>query len=409
MGIVEIILLVIYFVVGPLAWGGFGFAMFSGRDRMRKVKRPIPPTPDPAPSATILVPAKDEGQRIRDCLTSALAQDYPNFKVIAVDDRSTDATGTIMDEMAASDPRLQIVHIRDGQLPKGWTGKNNAIYTGVKHADGEWLLFFDSDVILEADALRATLTSAVTRKYDMISLLPRLESHSFWEGLLIPLAGASVMTMYLAALSNDDNHPNLAFGNGQFMLMSRKVYDAFGGHEAVRDKYCEDMYIARAIKAKGFRARFVWGNDFCAVRMYSSLKEIMRGWSRIFFSTSAGRPWRILGAVAFILVCCFSAYAALGWGVTQAVHGATLSSTLWLTFTVLHATLMLVFLSIMYVLSGNHWSYALAFPLAQIMLLRIYALALKTCLTGKLEWRGTVYTKPTADPVAIQTNLNPEP
>ncbi len=117
--------------------------------------------PSPPPRVTILVPAKDEGERIRDCLASALGQDYPNFGVVAVDDRSTDRTGAIMEEMAAGDSRLKVVHIREGELPEGWTGKNNALRRAVAQADGEWLLFFDSDVVLETDALRATLSAAV--------------------------------------------------------------------------------------------------------------------------------------------------------------------------------------------------------------------------------------------------------
>ncbi len=93
------------------------------------------------------------------------------------------------------------------------------------------------------------------------------------------------------------------------------------------------------------------------------------------FATSDGRPFRILGAVAFILLCCFSNYAALAWGVTQAVHGAGLAGGLWLGVAGAHALLMTVFLGLMYVFSGNRWLYALCFPLAQVMLLRIYGLA----------------------------------
>src|SRR5688572_2491731 len=119
---------------------------------------PIPyeDAPKIPPSVTIMIPAKDEGERIRACIESALAQDYANFEVIAVNDRSTDNTGAVMDELAAKHARLKVIHITE-LPPSGWTGKNNACHTAAARAGGDWLLFVDSDVVLERDVL----TSAV--------------------------------------------------------------------------------------------------------------------------------------------------------------------------------------------------------------------------------------------------------
>src|SRR4051794_35581550 len=109
----ETLTLILYCLIGPLAWLLLGWGMWRGRRLMRLVRRPVPPLPNPAPRITILIPAKDEGERIRDCILSALNQDYPNFKVIAVNDRSTDNTGTIMDEIASSHPNLTVAHITE--------------------------------------------------------------------------------------------------------------------------------------------------------------------------------------------------------------------------------------------------------------------------------------------------------
>ena len=116
------LLLLIYVVLGPLAWAVVGFVVHVGRVRMMLLSRAVRPLPQPGPTVTILIPAKDEAVRIGDCLTSALSQDYPSFNVIAVDDRSSDNTGAVMDEMARSNPRLKVVHIAEGSLPEGWTG-----------------------------------------------------------------------------------------------------------------------------------------------------------------------------------------------------------------------------------------------------------------------------------------------
>jgi chlorobactene glucosyltransferase len=390
---IEYAIFVGYVLAGPLIWVLFGIGMFAGRRRMALMVRPHPPLPDRPPRVTILVPAKDEGERIGDCLRSALKQTYPDFSVIAIDDRSVDQTGRIMEELSAADPRLAVIHIRDDQLPSGWTGKCNALHAAVGRADGQWLLLVDSDVVLATDALETTMQVALEKQCDAISLLPRLESQGFWEGLLVPLAGAATTALYLVALTNNDHKRRTAFANGQYLLIRRETYDQMGGHQRVRDRFCEDVEIARYLKANGKKVRISWGADFAAVRMYSSLASILRGWSRNFFAASLGRPWRILLGAAFIVLCSFSAYAAVAWGVYRLAHPVNAYGAYgWLIAGAAHLAIMLPLLAILYRWTGNAAVYALAFPLGGGMLLGIFARSIWMCITGKVEWRGTRYT-----------------
>lgn len=391
---VELIVLVSYCFMGPLAWLFYGQMLIAGRRKMLLMKRPPHPIQGPLPGVSILIPAKDEGERIRGCIESALEQDYPNLQVIAIDDRSTDNTGAVMDEMAAANPRLSVLHITQPPAP-GWTGKNNALFNGTKQATGDWLLFVDSDVFLEKDALTAAMSVVLRKKFDMLSLLPRLESHSSWEAMLIPLAASAASTMYLIALNNNSQLPNIAFANGQFMLMSRSSYDAIGRHETVRDRYCEDVEIARLMKTRGLRPRVSWGNDFCSVRMYSSLESIIRGWSRIYYAARVGSPWRTLAALTFVLQCCFSVYPALAWTAWRLSHPSPVLygylGWAWLAASALHWIVMTAFLAVMYHWSGNRRRNALMFPVAGSLLVYIFLRALKMCVTKKVEWRGTSY------------------
>ncbi len=361
---------------------------------MLLVRRPALPLPSPAPKATILIPAKDEGERIRDCIQSALDQDYPDFDVIAIDDRSEDCTGRIMDEMAAENSRLRVLHIHaDNPPPPGWTGKCNALHQAVGGADGQWLLFVDSDVVLRSDALRATLAYGLAKECDLVTLLPRLESHSFWESLLVPLAGCGISTMYLVAFTNHNHKPHIAFANGQYLMIRRSVYDAMGGHTAVRDRFCEDVAIARYLKPRGYKLRISWGADLAAVRMYSSLSSIMRGWGRNFFAASMGRPWRILTGIAFVLLSCFSVYVAAGLGVYRMMHPVDLFGGWgWLGAAALHWILMTLFVGQMYTWSGNPRRNAFWLPLGGVMLIGIFLKSLRMCVTGKVIWRGTSYS-----------------
>jgi chlorobactene glucosyltransferase len=306
-----------YMLAGPFTWGVFLFGMIKGQKRMALLRRPIEPLPDPAPSATILVPIKDEAHQIRACLASVLSQDYPpgKLQIITINDRSTDATAQILDEIARDEPRLHVVHIKQNELPPGWVGKSHALHVGMKHATGDWLLFVDSDVALTPDALRATVALAEQKRFDLVSLLPKLINETFWERLIVPLGGAATSAMYMLPLTNYNEQPNVAFANGQFLCARRTAYEKIGGHEAVREKLSEDIAIAKAMKKIGLRPRLSVGADFASTRMYNSLSMVMRGWSRNFFCGSAGHMPKTIAAVFFVLLCGFSAYAAIAWGI----------------------------------------------------------------------------------------------
>ena len=382
-----------YVLLGPAAWLLFGFGMIKGRKRMNLLRKPLPSLPDAPPHVSILIPAKDEGARMAGCLDSALAQDYPAFDVIAIDDRSTDQTGAVMDAIAARDPRVQVVHIKEGALPPGWFGKSFALHNATPQAVGDWLCFVDSDVVLQPDVVSATIALAEYKRFDLISLLPKMESGSFWESLLVPLGGAATSAMYLLPFANY-NETKIAFANGQYLCIRRNVYDAIGGHEAVGGMFSEDVQIAKRVKAMGYRPRLSVGMDYASVRMYSSPAAVFRGWSRQFYAGSLGKPWRILAAIAFMLICCFSAYAAIGWGLWRQVHPVSAVGGLgWLAAGLIHLQLMMLFLSLMYGWTGNRRANALLFPLGGGLLLAIFCRSLWLCATGKVEWRGTMYDR----------------
>ena len=396
----DLIFLAAYVLIGPFAWLAYGVLMYAGRRKMLLLNRPPPPLNVEPPKVTILIPAKDEGERIRACIESALAQDYPNFDVVAIDDRSTDNTGAVMDELAANSPRLKAFH-NTVPPPPGWTGKNNALHQGQKHADGRWLLFVDSDVVLEPDVLSSSMEVVLRKGFDLITLLPRLESHSRWESMLVPLCASAASSIYLVPLTNRHDMTNTAFANGQYLMISREAYDAIGGHETVRDRFCEDVEIARLLKANGWKPRVALGKQFCAVRMYNSLENIFKGWGRIFYAGRAGSPWPIVAGIAALVLCCFTAYGAFAYGVWRFVHpvGAQWHSHnwAWLAASLIHLGMLTWFLGTMYRWSGNSRYNALLFPVGGTMLLAIFLKALRMCATKKVEWRGTSYSHVMAD------------
>ena len=313
-----------------------------------------------------------KGEAVRGCLDSVLALEYPNFHVIAIDDRSGDNTGAIFDEYAEKFPgKLSTEHIRE--LPAGWLGKCNALATAEAKIDGEWILFVDSDVKVDADSLSAVLGIALDRGYDAVSIMTRLECHTFFEHLLLPLCAASVGSMALMLYTNNDHYTTRAFANGQFLLIRRSVYEAVGGHGAVRDNITEDVALVRLLKSKGSRVRIFLGRDFASTRMHATLKQLFHGWARIFSGVSNRKPWPILAAIVFT-ISGLSAYVAGVYALDRMLWHRDIY---WIAAVAMHLVLMMTLLSIIYRLSANPRRYAALFPIAGAMLVAIFVYALR--------------------------------
>ena len=371
--------------------------LLHGRRRMMRLITTRAALPAEPPLVTILVPAKDEAGGIRQCIQRILAQDYPNFSIIAIDDRSTDGTGAILDELAAAHPaKLQVVHIVAGSLPPGWLGKCNALHVGASGAPGEWLFFVDSDVTLQPGALSRAIAVSAARKYDALSILTRLECDTFTERLVLPLAGAAWSVMYAVSLTNEDSRTNIAFANGQFFLIRKHAYEIVGGHASVRDRITEDVELMRLLKSRAFRTRFMLGSHLASTKMHSDLAQMCHGWGRIYAGSNRLNPSRIIGSILFLLACGFSAYPALLWSIIAAAGWGEFR---WLAASVSHLLLMTAYLAMMYHWSGNRARYAWLFPLGGIGLLRILAFGLRTCLTGRVMWRDTHFQVPAQVPV----------
>jgi cellulose synthase/poly-beta-1,6-N-acetylglucosamine synthase-like glycosyltransferase len=391
-----------YLVLGPVLWLLFAASMAMSHARMNRLRRPIKPLPSNPPKVTVLIPAKDEGEPVRGCLDRVLALDYPDFTVIAVDDRSIDSTGAIFDEFAASHPqKFTAMHIPHSGLPAGWLGKCNALHTAAAHAEGEWLLFVDSDVKVEPDSLAATLALALEREYDAVSIMSRLECDGFWETLILPLCAASVGGQALMSLTNDDNRKSIAFANGQFFLIKRSAYEKVGGHAAVRDNIVEDVGLMRILKSADFRTRLYFGRNFASTRMHTTLRQMFNGWARIYSGVCNRRPAKIVLAMVLILSG-LSAYIVLAASLALFAAGHAIAAR-WVWLSIAHVAVLTVVVATIYRLSGNPMRYALAFPVGGPVLLAIHAYAVRACRTGRIAWRGTSYTSGSSAPAAVTT------
>lgn len=237
------------------------------------------------PPVSIIVPARNEATNIERCVVSLLAQDYPHFEIIAVDDGSQDATPQILERLTTTEPgkRLRVLHL--DSLPPGWAGKPHAMQAGSQAVEttSQWLLFTDADTVHQPQALRRAVTKAVTQDCDLFSILPTMELKSFWERVLMPLAMLGISLQYPAEQVNSPDS-KLAIANGQFLLLRRTAYERVGGYGGkLKASLLDDRDMALAIKASGGQICLCNGRELMAVRMYQNLGEIWRGWRKNAF------------------------------------------------------------------------------------------------------------------------------
>lgn len=354
------------------------------------------------PLVTAIIPAKDEEHSLPDCLASVLAQEYPNLEILVVNDRSTDRTAEIAAEFAARDSRLRVITIES--LPPGWTGKTHALQLAADQARGEWFWFLDADTRHVPENLPIVLEYARSRAAGMVSILPEMRCESFWENVVQPLAGIVLMQSFPLFLVNNDRS-KLAFANGQYILIKRSTYEAAGGHHAVRQWFVEDIGMAQRVKGAGVPIRVAVAQGIGSTRMYSSLDQLIRGWSRILYDALGRSSWRLIGKVLDPLVFSQSGHVALVASLVLLVLGRSIPFALFLLgLSLAHHVLTYTVLGRLYRLSVPLTRHIAWFPLANLVMDWILFRSIRSCLTGQVTWRGTAY-----GPSGVATRSVPQP
>jgi glycosyltransferase involved in cell wall biosynthesis len=350
-----------------------------------------PPYNGPSsPRVTAIIPAKDEEAHIAECLASVQAQSYPNLEILVVDDRSSDGTAVIAEAIASRDPRVRV--LRNHELPPGWTGKPYALHIASQAAQGDWFWFLDADTRHVPSCLSICMEYGRQQGAALVSLIPEMRCDSFWEAVVQPLAGIVLMRSFPPPLVNRDRNP-LAFANGQFLLIKREAYEQAGGHAAVRDRFVEDIYLAKRVKHLGFPIRVAMGPSISSTRMYASLPQLIRGWSRILYDALGRKVAPLIAKILEPLIFSQTFFLALLWGLILLFLGKDTSFAWWLVgLALLHLALQISVLYRMYGWSSPSTAkYAFLYPLAGLVSDVILLRAIQSCLTGKVHWRGTSY------------------
>lgn len=333
----------------------------------------------PFPRVSLITAARNEERAIREALHSILHQDYPNYEIIAVNDRSEDATGAILDEMHAQFPQLRVLHV--SELPAGWLGKNHALFAGANAANGDLILFSDADVKYLPSALSRAVGYMQRNNVDHLTVAPHLEHGTIPLSLSVQFFFMA-FALYMRPWKARDPKSRFFMGIGAFNLMRREAYENAGTIERIRLRPDDDIMLAKILKQSGASQHVATAEELLSVKWYSTLPEMIGGLQKNAFAALGYSLLLATGAMFFTFAVNVWPFIAvlLTTGTVRALNiGICL-------------TLMAMYAGSAYRMRGRPWL-AIAYPAAAAIFIYILLTATaRTFFGGGIAWRGTRYS-----------------
>ncbi len=340
-------------------------------------------TPTGNPTVTVIIPARNESADIAATLESLLNQDYPNLHILAVNDRSTDSTGAIMDALASQHPtKLRILHVQE--LPAGWLGKTHAMALAARHAIAiqhpDYLLFTDADVVFHSEAIRRSLAQAVATRADHFVTFPTPLIKTLGEGTLLGYLGVMGLWATRPWLASDPKSIRDSIGIGAFNLLRTAAYQQLDGFDALRMEILEDLTLARRVKQAHLRQRVAIAPGMVTLHWAAGAIGVVNVMTKNLFAVFRFRNPLVLLMCLWLILFCLAPIAFLALPDTRTP-----------------AILTLIAIATLYAISSRHsriptW-YAVLFPAgAALFLYSLLRSAITTIHQGGVTWRGTFYS-----------------
>jgi glycosyltransferase involved in cell wall biosynthesis len=349
-----------------------------GMLRLPRLHAAAPLADSACPTISVIFAARDEAAKLPRSLPTMLNQDYPDYEVIAVDDRSEDSTGPILDGQARSNSRLRVVHLRE--LPPGWLGKPYALAAGYRQARGRWLVFTDADVEFAPGLLRRAVGLAEAARLDHLTVLATVAMPRFWEKVAITYVGL-VFVLGIRPWLVADPRAGSYMGVGAFQLVRREAYEAIGTHDRLALEVVDDMKLAKLVKLAGFRSAVATSDNYVRVRWQEGLGNIIRGLTKNMFAGLNYSVSKTLSSVAGILALSLLPFCALVFasGTARLLAAVSVATAL----TVQGSLLWGIELSPLYALTQPLGALIFCYILLRSMVVTLWR--------GGVVWRGTFY------------------
>jgi len=359
-------------------WVFYGLRVAYGALRLPRLKDCAPARDAQCPRISLIFAARDEEEKLPAALATLAALDYPNLEIIAVDDRSQDSTGTILEDFVRNHRRFHAVHVRE--LPAGWLGKPHALQKAYEASTGEWLLFTDADVRFAPDVLRRAARLVKERTLDHLTLFGDVEMHGFWETTLLTFFG---MAFHLATdpYRVGNPHSRAYVGVGAFQMVKRTAYEAAGTHQRLAMEVVDDMKLGKIVKQAGFRSCVGVAQDAVVVRWHAGVGNIVRGVTKNFFASAGYNLAFVALSAAGLFLTNLAPFVAV-----FLAHG-------WIRiFAAIAVATMIAFHVGVNIVVRVSPLYALTHPIGALLF--CYMLLRSTAVTlwqGGVTWRGTFY------------------
>lgn len=265
--------------------------------------------PGHLPTVSVLVPARNEAENLRRTLPLLLALDYPRLEILLLDDRSTDGTADVAEEIGRGRGTLRV--LRGTDPPPGWVGKNWACHQLSAAATGGVLVFCDADVEAAPAAIRRTIALMENHRAGAATAIPRQRLEGWMQAAVVPvIVQLPVAAMLPLRLIPVIRSPSLSMANGQWLALTRSAYDAVDGHEGVRDEVLEDVALGRRVKACGERLVVCAAPSLLAVRMYGGAAAMREGFRKNLYPLLGGRRLSFGAALALLSIAWLYPFAA---------------------------------------------------------------------------------------------------
>lgn len=329
------------------------------------------------PAAAIIIAVRNEEADLEKALQSVCELNYTNYRVIVLNDRSTDGTAAILETFIGKYPQLSVTHITE--LPHGWLGKNHALYQGYLNSTEEWLLFTDADVKFHPDTLSKSLGYVTKNNIDHLCILPEVISRS---EILNAMLGTFTLLFMLQFRPWASGNPRskASIGIGAFNLIRRKAYEKAGTHQLIKLRPVDDLKLGQLIKSANFKQQVLIGKGYVGLEWYNNVGQFVNGLMKNAFAVADYSVMQIIGGIMALLVLVALPVPLMLLSGTKAEQGM--------------ACIILIFQSI-YMASPvlpNKWWHALMIPFAGVLMAYISARsAYVTIKQGGIYWRDSFY------------------
>jgi chlorobactene glucosyltransferase len=355
---------------------------------LRSLKKASPNVelPEPAPLISVLIPARNEESNIEACLESLRQQDYPHYEILVLDDDSTDRTAEIITEIVAEDPRVRL--LKGQELPSDWAGKPFACQQLAQEAKGSWLLFTDADTLHAPSVLRYVLGTALSSKAALISGFPYQKTTSIWQKMALPILFYFMLLFWMPLwwLQRSERAlPSVAIG--QFLFFSAQAYWSIGGHEAVKSRIVEDVWLGREMTRHHYRQLTLDLSQLVSCQMYREFGPMWDGIARWLYTLASLSAFTLIVMMVVVVLLFLAPFLWLAQGLLLSQPAFS-----WQMLVGIQVAILLLGRFLVGRRFSQPKSSIILHPIGIGFLLIIGLYASYQCLTGAgVKWKGRLY------------------